>query len=165
MLKSIRHLSERGSLMASQDSVVGPGWLQLGVSNCPFVTRTAVWVHCAGIRLSLEHRRPPARLRRRIGRRQGPFASRMEGRRGPSSSSLTARQGKLPPWQRGTNVWRGITNRGPSDPTRDWVRPMNPFGRWRDEPVSRVATERVTGRSMGAFAMKQSPVQTSSPSP
>jgi hypothetical protein len=40
--------------------VVGPGWLQLGVSNCPFVTRTAVWVHCAGIRLSLEHYRPPA---------------------------------------------------------------------------------------------------------
>src|SRR5262249_61189647 len=31
------------------------GWLQLGVGNCPFVTRTAVWVHCAGIRLSLEY--------------------------------------------------------------------------------------------------------------
>jgi hypothetical protein len=56
-------------------SVVGPGWLQLGISNCPFVTRTAVWVHCAGIRLSLEHHRPPARLRRGIGGRQGPLAS------------------------------------------------------------------------------------------
>jgi len=43
-------------------SVVGPGWLQLRVSNCPFVTRPAVRVHCAGIRLSLEHHRPPERL-------------------------------------------------------------------------------------------------------
>jgi len=30
--------------MASQD-VVGPGWLQLGVSNYPFVDRTDEWVH------------------------------------------------------------------------------------------------------------------------
>jgi hypothetical protein len=42
---------------------------------------------------------------------------------------------------------------------------MNPFRRWRDEPVSRAATERFTGRSLGAFAMNQSPVQRSRPSP
>ena len=29
--------------------------------------------------------------------------------------------------------------------------PMNPFRRWRDEPVSRAATERFTGRSMGVL--------------
>jgi hypothetical protein len=34
-------------------SVVGPGRLQLGVSNCPFVTPPAVWVHRRGIRLWL----------------------------------------------------------------------------------------------------------------
>jgi hypothetical protein len=34
-------------------SVVGPGWLQLGVSNCSLVTRTAVWVHRRVVRLSL----------------------------------------------------------------------------------------------------------------
>src|SRR5262245_27864471 len=34
----------RTHLMASQD-VVGPGWLQLGVSNYPFVGRTDGWVH------------------------------------------------------------------------------------------------------------------------
>src|SRR5262249_29479229 len=34
----------RTHLMASQD-VVGPGWLQLGVSNYPFVGRSAEWVH------------------------------------------------------------------------------------------------------------------------
>ena len=45
-----------------------------------------------------------------------------------------------------------ITNRGPSNPTRGWVRPMNPFRGWRDEPVSRAATERFTGRLLGAFA-------------
>jgi hypothetical protein len=39
-------------------SVVGPGWLQLGVSNCSFVTRTGVWVHPRVIRLSLHDDRP-----------------------------------------------------------------------------------------------------------
>jgi hypothetical protein len=34
-------------------SVVVPGWLQLGVSNCPFVAPTGVWVHRRVIRLSL----------------------------------------------------------------------------------------------------------------
>src|SRR5262245_1893808 len=40
----------RTHLMASQD-VVGPGWLQLGVSNCPFVIQTAAWVQSRVVRL------------------------------------------------------------------------------------------------------------------
>jgi hypothetical protein len=32
-------------------------------------------------------------------------------------------------------------SRGPSNPTRGGVRLMNPFRRWRDEPVRRAATE------------------------
>jgi hypothetical protein len=38
---------------------------------------------------------------------------------------------------------------------------MNPFRRWRDEPVGRAATSASPAASMGAFAMKQSPVQRS----
>ena len=45
------------------------------------------------------------------------------------------------------------------------VRPMNLFRRWRDEPVSRAATERVNRPLNGRFAMKQSPVLGSRPSP
>lgn len=41
------------------------------------------------------------------------------------------------------------------------VRPMNLFRRWRDEPVSRAANRPLNGR----FAMKQSPVLGSRPSP
>jgi hypothetical protein len=37
-------LVPKAPVMASQD-VMGPGWLQLGVSNCPFVIRTVEWVH------------------------------------------------------------------------------------------------------------------------
>jgi len=38
------------------------------------------------------------------------------------------------------------TSTGPVQ-SDDYGTPMNPFRRWRDEPVSRAATERVTGRS------------------
>ena len=40
---------------------------------------------------------------------------------------------------------------GPSNPKRGWVRSMNPFRRWRDEPVGRAAKERFTGRLDGRF--------------
>src|SRR5262249_11716784 len=56
-------------------------------------------------------------------------------------------------------------NKSPVQSDTRLGRPMKPFRRWRDEPVSRAATELFTGRSLGAFAMKQSPVQRSRPSP
>jgi hypothetical protein len=64
-------------------SVVGPGWLQLGVSNCLFVTRTGGWVHLA----SFDFR-----------------CMRTEAVRAGSS------KWELPAWQRRTNVWRGVTS-------------------------------------------------------
>src|SRR5215475_6292427 len=72
-------------------SGVGPGWLQLGVSNCPLVTPTAVSVHRRVIRLLLDgsgfdfERRcwPPGKLTRANddsnpydGRQQIPCRSR-----------------------------------------------------------------------------------------
>src|SRR5215475_15772521 len=75
-------------------SGVGPGWLQLGVSNCPLVTPTAVSVHRRLIRLLLDgsgfdfERRcwPPGKLTRANddsnpydGRQQIPCRSRPAG--------------------------------------------------------------------------------------
>src|SRR5262245_15425166 len=39
------------TLLMASPGVVGPGWLQLGVSNYPFVGRTDEWVHRRVVRL------------------------------------------------------------------------------------------------------------------
>jgi hypothetical protein len=64
------------------DSVVGPGWLQIGVRNCQFVTRTRIWVHprpfdfrCM-IGLAVKAKPPLA-----IGREPGPTLPRGFGKR------------------------------------------------------------------------------------
>jgi len=41
---------------------------------------------------------------------------------------------------------------------------MNPFRRWRDEPVSRAATERFTGRLNGRFCDEAKPCSEVAPS-
>ena len=47
----------------------------------------------------------------------------------------------------GTRTALSRRGAGPSKPSETGVLPMNPFRRWRDEPVSRAETERVIGRS------------------
>ena len=115
--------------------------LSVPVGNCSFVTRTAVWVHCAGIRLSLEHHRPPARLTRGIGRRQGPLCvqgikriprSELRAEEAPSPSLTARHRGIATMAARNTCLPRNNKS-GPVQSDGDWVPPMNPFRRWRDE--------------------------------
>ena len=69
-------------------SVVGPGWLQLGVSNCSFVTRTGVWVHRASF----------------------DFRCIMIGFDQETPGAAVPQYDKLQSWQRRTNVWRSRTS-------------------------------------------------------
>src|SRR5262249_54692980 len=66
----------------------------------------------------------------------------------------TARQGEIATMAARNKCLGGITNptseRGPVQFDVRVGTPMNPFRGWRDEPVSRAETERVTGRSKGA---------------
>jgi hypothetical protein len=68
-------------------------------------------------------------------------------------------QGKLPPMAE-----KQMFGADPSNPMPGWVRPMNPFRRWRDEPVGRAATERFTGRLNGRVCDEAKPCSEVAPS-
>ena len=73
-IKSIRHLSERGLLMASQDTVLS---VLADFNYVSAIARSSPELRCGFIVPAFdfrwEHDRPPARLKRGMGRRQGPL--------------------------------------------------------------------------------------------
>jgi hypothetical protein len=105
MLKSIRRLSERGLLMASQDTVLS---VLADFNYVSAIARSSPELRCGfsvpafDFRWSTIGRRHVEAGDRQAARPPassglGEFPFRIEDRRGPSSPFLTARQGKLPP--------------------------------------------------------------------